>query len=140
MSKSANSGQLRTPVYFKMIEKKVDNDQKIEGIDNLYDFISTYSTITYILDQEEKEMNIFGEGKCVRAKWVNAHGTDSFVALQMKLREPATITCRYSPKIKVDQVVYRGDDPKPFEIISIDNVEERNQWLEIKVQRKVQAR
>ena len=35
-----------------------DNDQKIEGIDNLYDFISTYSTITYILDQEEKEMNI----------------------------------------------------------------------------------
>lgn len=118
MSKSANSGQLRTPVYFKMIQKKGDDEGYVE----------------------EKEVNIFGEGKCVRAKWVNAHGTDSFVALQMKLREPATITCRYSPKIKVDQVVYRGDDPKPFEIISIDNVEERNQWLEIKVQRKVQAR
>lgn len=28
----------------------------------------------------------------------------------------------------------------PYEIISIDNVEERNQWLEIKVKRKVQAR
>ncbi len=118
MSKSANSGELRTPVYFKRLEKQGDN----EG---------------YVKDTE---VNIFGEGKCVRAKWVNAHGTDSFVALQMKLREPATITCRYSTKIKVDQIVYRGNDPKPFEIISIDNVEERNQWLEIKVQRKVQAR
>lgn len=118
MSKSANAGQLRTPVYFMRMEKEVDT----EGY------------------AKESEVNIFGDGKYVRAKWVNAHGTDSFVALQMKLRESATITCRYSPRIEVDQIVYRGKDPNPFEIISIDNVEEKNQWLEIKVQRKVQSR
>lgn len=118
MSKSANAGELRTPVYFKRIVKETDDDGYVKNT----------------------EVNIFGEGKYVRAKWVNAHGSDAFVALQMQLREPATITCRYSPKIKVDQLVYCGSDPMPYEIISIDNVEERNQWLEIKVKRKVQAR
>ncbi len=118
MSKSANAGELRTPVFF-MRPKRSDDD---EG----------YS--------KEKAENVFGYGKSIRVKWVNAHGSDSFIALQMKLREPATITCRYSPKITADLVVYRGTDPKPFEVISIDNVEERNQWLEIKVQRKVKAR
>lgn len=118
MSKSANAGELRTPARFMRVDRESDDD--------------AYS--------QEKEVNVFGEGKSIRVKWVNAHGSDSFIALQMKLREPATITCRYSPKITVDLVVYRGNDPKPFEIISIDNVEERNQWLEIKVQRKVKAR
>lgn len=118
MSKNANAGELRTPVFFMRIDRKEDAE--------------AYPS--------EKEVNVFGDGKSVRVKWVNAHGSDSFIALQMKLREPATITCRYSPKITADLVVYRGNDPNPFEVISIDNVEERNQWLEIKVQRKVKAR
>lgn len=118
MSKSANAGELRTPVFFKRVLKSVDKDAV----------------------KKTTEENIFGEGYAIKVKWVNAHGSDAFIALQMKLSEPATITCRYSPKINVDQLIYRGSDPKPYEIISIDNVEERNQWLEIKVKRKVQAR
>lgn len=118
MSKSANAGELRTPVLFMRIDRTNDS----EGF------------------PAESEVNIFGEGKSIRTKWVNAHGSDAFLALQMKLREPATITCRYSPKIQADQIVYRRNDPQPFEIISIDNVEEKNQWLEIKVQRRVKAR
>lgn len=118
MSKSANAGELRTLVYFKRVERVNDD----EG----------YSS--------ETEVNVFGDGNAVRCKWVNAHGTDSFVALQMQLREPATITCRYSPLITSDLVVYRGSDSVPYEVISIDNVENRNRWLEIKVQRKVSAK
>lgn len=118
MSKNANAGELRTPVQFCRIVSEIDS----EGI------------------PFESKVNIFGEGKTVKCKWINAHGTESFTAMQLQITEPATLTCRFSPQIKQDQLVYRGADPTPYEIISIDNVGERNQWLEIKVKRKEAAR
>ena len=60
--------------------------------------------------------------------------------MQLQLREPATLTMRYSPKITEQCLVFKKGDSRPFEIVSIDNVEERNRWLELKVQRKVEAR
>lgn len=120
MSKSANPGELRTRVRFM----RPDDTRTIN--DNGYPV--------------ETEDNIFGDGVYVPVKWVNAHGSEAFTAMQLELREPATITCRYSPLIKRTCLVYLADDPEPFEIISIDNVEQRNVWLEIKVQRKVPAR
>ena len=118
MSKSANSGELRTPVYFKRVLRVTDK--------NGY--------------PAETEVNVFGEGKCAFAKWVNAHGTEAFLAMQMQLREPATVTVRYSPLINEKLLVYKGGDPAPYEVISIDNVEERDEWMEIHVQRKEAAR
>lgn len=144
MSKYANPGELRTKVFFKRIERSTDD----EGFPS------------------EQEINVFGQDIPVRVKWVNAHGTETFTAMQLKLREPATITMRYSPKINVNLLVYKAsemadalragdniaDEEKAenavkealervrYEIISIDNVEERNRWMEIKVQRKVAAR
>lgn len=123
MSKHANSGELRTKVFFKNVERNTD----AEGF------------------PKEVEINIFGKDEHskdipARVKWVNVHGTEVFSAMQLKLRETATITMRYSPKINAGLLVYKGDDPKPYEIISVDNVEERSKWLEIKVQRKVAAR
>lgn len=116
MSKSANPGELRTPVRFCLIQKGTDAD-------------AVY---------QETPVNVFGGP--VNVKWVNAHGTDALMAMQMQLREPATITCRYSAKITPACVVFKGDDPDPYDIISIDNVEERNRWLEIKVQRRVPSK
>ena len=118
MSKYANPGELRTPVYFKHIKRMTDT----EGYPH------------------EIPVNVFGENEAILTKWVNAHGTEAFTALQLSLQEPATITCRYSPLITETCLVYRKGDDKPFEIISIDNVEERNFWMEIKVKRKVPAR
>ena len=118
MSKSANAGELRTPVSF--VQTKRDTDG--EG----------YPVV--------KDINIFGDGASVLCKWVNAHGSETFSALQLQLREPATITCRYSPLINERLDVYKAGDSIPYEIISIDNVEQRNLWLEIKVQRKEAAR
>ena len=118
MSKSANAGELRTPVYFKKITRTTDS----EGY------------------PVEAETNVFGEGVSVPVKWINAHGAEAFTAMQLELREPATLTLRYSPLIDETQLVYKGSDTQPYEIVSIDNVEERGTWLEIKVQRKVAAR
>lgn len=118
MSKSANAGELRTPVFFFQTWRCTDG----EG----------YPVV--------KDINVFGDGASVLCKWVNAHGSESFTAMQLQLREPATITCRYSPLINERLDVYRAGDSTPYEIISIDNVEQRDRWLEIKVQRKEAAR
>lgn len=118
MSKNANAGELRTKIYLKAIERGTDS----EGYPS------------------EQEVNVFGDGKYILCKWVNAHGSETFTTMQLELREPATLTMRYSPLINETLLVYKENDTEPFEVISIDNVEERNIWLEIKVQRKVSAR
>lgn len=116
MSKEANAGELRTPVAFFRNEKYTDE----EGV-------TSY-----------REVDIFGT--YVRCKWVNAHGNEVFAAMQQNIEEPATLTCRYSPRIDKQQIVYKLGDPLPYEIISVDNVEEKNKWLEIKVKRRSQAK
>ena len=116
MSKAANAGELRTPVRFVKLVSAVDD----EGY------------------PAENEEDVFD--KPVLVKWVNAHGTESFAAMQLQLREPATVTMRYSPEIDTSLILYKRNDPKPYEIISVDNVGERDAWLELKVQRKEAAR
>lgn len=118
MSKSANSGELRTPVRFYRVERELD----AEG------------------NSEEREIDVFGPGVTVRCKWVNAHGSEVFESMRQDLREPATLTMRYSPLINGALKLYKAGDPQPYEVISVDDVEERHRWLELKVQRKGAAR
>lgn len=114
MAKRANPGELRTRI-------------------EIHDYHS-------VLDQDGYEIgqwiNVFGEGGLVHCKWVNAHGTEVLTAKQLGLRELATLTMRYTPKLTSRCRIFRIGDPAPYEVISIDNVENRNEWLEVKVQRK----
>lgn len=124
MSKYANAGELRTAVYFK----------SLSVTPNARGF------------QTEVETNVFGQDTKgndipIMCKWVNAHGNEVWNAMQLKLRSPATITTRYSPLLdNPTLVIYKETDTAPYEVISIDNVENQNKWMEIKVQRKVAAR
>lgn len=119
MSKAANPGELRTHVYFM----RHSRDKDAEGY------------------PVEEDVNVFGAGVPCMCKWVNAHGTEVFQTMQLEIKEPATITTRYSPRLLDKRlIVYKGEDQRPYEIISIDDVEERHVWLEIKVQRKSGAR
>ena len=119
MSKAANAGELRTRVYFIKKTRVMDG----EGYPS------------------DTEVNVFGAGVPCMCKWVNAHGYEVFQTMQLQIREPATITTRYSPSLLDPTLtVYRDGDKKPYEVISIDDVEERHVWLEIKVQRKSDAR
>lgn len=124
MAKRINAGALRTRIYIHNVSKTSD----VEGVSS-----------------QEKETSAIGydaQGKEIlyHCKWVYAYGAEVFSAKQLQLRESATLTMRYSPKIKVDQLIYRVGDPEPWEIISINDVEERHTWLEIKVGRKEAAR
>lgn len=113
MAKYVNAGELRTPVRFICTERGKDADG--------------YPTET------EKEVI---KTNC---KWVNVHGSEVFTAMQQQLREPATITMRYSPLINPKLTIYKDADTDPYEVISINDVEDRHRWLEIKVQRETEA-
>lgn len=81
-----------------------------------------------------------GRERPVHCKWVNAHGTEVFTAMQLKVRQPATLTMRYSPLITPALRVYKGSAPAPYEVVSVDDVEDRHRWLEVKVHRREAAR
>ena len=109
MAKYVNAGELRTPIKFVIVTRTTDSDG--------------YSV--------EVEVEVLK----TNCKWVNVHGSEVFTAMQQQLREPATITMRYSPLINQKLILYKGADPRPYEVISIDDVEDRHRWLEIKVPR-----
>lgn len=114
MAKSANPGELRTMVRFvKLVRTHDAAGLPVEKPETVYE--------------------------SVPVKWVNAHGTELWQSMELKLREPATLTLRYAEKVRQDLLVYKAGDARPYEIISIDNVEERGAWMEIKVQRRVSA-
>lgn len=117
MAKRANPGELRTKIEIK--KKTV-----VTGA-NGYDI--------------EKWVNVYGAGVYAWCKWVNAHGQEVFAAQQLGLEEVATLTMRYTPLLTAECEIYRYGDQKPFEVIGVDNVEQRNAWLEVKVKRKVAA-
>ena len=117
MAKSANAGELRTPVIVEELNEMQDADG--------------YPVRVWL--------NVFGQRDVkYRVKWVNAHGTEVYESMRLDLKEPATLTGRYSQLITPQCRITK--DGEPYEIISVDNVENRNQWLEIKVQRVVSAR
>ena len=122
MAKQANAGELRTLVCFRRVIKESDE----EGCPRM----------------REEPVFLDGQGRerPVHCKWVNAHGTEVFTAMQLKVRQPATLTMRYSPLITPALRVYKGSAPVPYEVVSVDDVEDRHRWLEVTVERKAAAR
>lgn len=122
MAKQARAGELRTRVYIRKRVKGTDG----EG--------SAY----------EREESVFAPGgdggeRVWHCKWVNAYGAEAMTAMQLQVKEPATLTMRYSPLIRPDCLVYRLGDPVPYEIVSVNDVEARHRWLEVKVHRREAA-
>lgn len=117
MSRFANPGELRTPVIFKKVSRTV----------NANGFPA------------ETEAPVLGGS--VYCKWVNAHGTEVWEHQSLQVRDRATLTLRYDAALDDETLlVYREGSGVPFEIVSCDNVQNRGEWLEVTVQRKVTAR
>lgn len=123
MSKRAQIGEMTTAVYFRRM---------VGGMDADANWVP-----------EEKKIFVGDDGTeiPVMGKWVNAHGLEVFTAMQLEIKEPVTFTTRYSPALCDNTLIaYRKGDPDAYEVISYDNVENRNMWLEIKLQRRKTAR
>lgn len=122
MAKQANAGELSTRVRF-IREAKTINENGFPV---------------------HVQQDIFG--KPVYCRWVWAHGSEVFEHMRLQLGQVATLTMYASPLVTVDCKVILvdeqhlvGSDLGAFEIVSIDSVENRGRFMEIKVKRKVKA-
>ena len=66
-----------------------------------------------------------------KVEWINAHGPEVWTAEAAGANAPATVTGRYHSDIDESWAVLKGTER--FEIVSLDNIQERNELLEIKV-------
>ncbi len=121
MAKQAQAGELRTRIYIRRTVKASDH----EGSP---------------VQREESVFTPKDPERVWHCKWVNAYGTEVFTAMQLQVQEPATLTMRYSALIRPDCLIYKLGDPVPYEIISVNDVEDRHCWLEVKVRRMGAAR
>ena len=117
MARYANAGELRTKIRVFRPAEESDSDGYTSG-----------------------RVNVFGENGYRYCKSGNAHGTEVYEARQAGVTEPATLTLRYTPKITTTCIIYRDKDPDPYEVISLNDVENKHVWLEVRVQRKAAAK
>jgi head-tail adaptor len=69
------------------------------------------------------------------AKWVNAHGAEVWTADTAGAVEPATVTIRFLAALDATWYVSKDAGASWFEVVSLDNVQERGEYLELKVTR-----
>ncbi len=69
----------------------------------------------------------------VWSKWRNVHGQESWVASSVMAESPATVLIRYRNDLDETCVIKRNG--LFFEIVSMDNIEQRNEYIELKIKR-----
>ncbi len=67
----------------------------------------------------------------VMADWKNAHGAEAWAAAAIQATRAATVRIRYRADLGLTWRVQKGSEV--FEIVSIDNIGERSEILELKV-------
>lgn len=119
MAKTATAGEMRTRITVMKPTRGIDADG--------------FRTETWA--------NVFcGMTRC---KWVSAHGSDVIENKRLELGRVATITMRYTPLVdETCRVWYENDTQDAahaWEVISINNTESRNAFVEITLRRDVIA-
>ncbi|MAT45364.1 MAG: hypothetical protein CL609_23795 [Anaerolineaceae bacterium] len=107
--KPTNPGQLRTRITLK--RRVVNKDA------GGFPSVST-ETITQVL-----------------SRWKNVHGSEVWAAEVAQAQQAATVLIRYRSDLDETCLVDKGG--QLFEIVSIDNIEERSEYIELKVKRTV---
>jgi SPP1 family predicted phage head-tail adaptor len=67
----------------------------------------------------------------VWARWTNVHGSEVWAAQSVQAEGPATILIRYRDGLDTTCVVAKGD--QLYEIVSIDDIQNRHEYMELKV-------
>ncbi len=105
--KVINPGELRTPVTLQ---------RRSAGSDAGGFQVPTWSPIA-----------------AVWARWTNVHGAEVWAAQTVQAEQPATVLIRYLAGLDTTCAILNGSDL--FEIVSIDDIQNRHEYLELKVRR-----
>lgn len=68
----------------------------------------------------------------VWSKWVNAHGSETTAGESLAATRPATVTIRYYSGLDTTWALLKGSER--YQVISVDNIRERSEYMEIKAQ------
>ena len=71
----------------------------------------------------------------VLCRWVNAHGAEVWAAEAVQALQPATLTLRYLSGVDTTCVVELNG--VRYQVVSVDDIQNRHEWMEVKVQRMV---
>lgn len=117
MATRADAGEMNTRVRFLRIQTGAKKAQELD-----------------------KAEDVFGES--VYVKWVWSHGEESLANYSARMGQMATVTMRYTQAVNSqmrvvmeDEEELLGTDGGPFEIISINPVLNRRNFMEIQVRR-----
>jgi SPP1 family predicted phage head-tail adaptor len=69
----------------------------------------------------------------VWARWINSHGQEAVQSEALKSVQRATVTVRYRSDILPTWQLLKDDEA--WKIISVDQVRDRNRWIELIVER-----
>lgn len=67
----------------------------------------------------------------VWARWTNVHGSEVWQSQAVQAISPATVMIRYRSDVTPACSILKGSTI--YEIVSLDNIQERGEYLEIKV-------
>jgi len=79
---------------------------------------------------------VAGKGALIAAvysKWTNAHGQEAWAAQTVQASQPATVLIRYRADVDATCLIEKG--ALDFEIVSLDDIQERHEYIELKVKR-----
>lgn len=71
----------------------------------------------------------------IPAQWINVHGSEAWIANSVQAQLGATVTIRYRNDITPACRVLLSSTV--YQIVSIDNIRQRNEWIELKVKAAV---
>lgn len=118
MSKDARPGEMRTPIRV---------------------LAPTYKTGSANHKNPDYN-NIYPDNRTIRCKWVSAFGSEAVTAQSLGIKDLATLTLRYDPRIQSNCIIQRVDTGRNYEIISAPNdVGDAHRWVELKVKGTVKA-
>lgn len=69
----------------------------------------------------------------VWSRWENVHGTEAWTASALQAEQPATVMIRYRAGLDATCVVKKGG--VRFEVVSLDDIQERHEYIELKIKR-----
>jgi SPP1 family predicted phage head-tail adaptor len=84
-------------------------------------------------EQSGFQVPVWAKIDTVYAKWTNAHGSEVWQSQAVKAQYAATVLIRYQSGIDNTCAVLKGSER--YEIVSVDDIQERHEFLELKVQR-----
>lgn len=69
------------------------------------------------------------------ARWTNVHGAEAWTANAQGIEQAATVLIRYRSTLDESWMVSRDNGTSWYEIVSMDNIQQRGEYIELKVKR-----